>query len=187
MKRACVNLTTSRVTSRLMGIKLLYRMMNVSRLYAKLVEMSPEQTHRHAMLMTIMMLPLLCNARVCVCSYQRGTGTSRLLQCVPCSRWRRPQSWPEPSQAGCQTEPRSACWSPAPRWSASAAPWWSSGRTVNECNTCGSGERGKCCDCGRRNKFHLHQFGVVAGVDDNSHNPLGVSELGTTQQHLVWT
>lgn len=45
MKRACVNLTTSRVTSRLMGIKLLYRMMNVSRLYAKLVEMSPAQTH----------------------------------------------------------------------------------------------------------------------------------------------
>lgn len=45
MKRACVNLTTSRVTSRLMGIRLLYRMMNVSRLYAKLVEMSPAQTH----------------------------------------------------------------------------------------------------------------------------------------------
>lgn len=42
-------------------------------------------------------------------------------------------------------------------------------------------------DAERRNKFHLHQFGVVAGVDDNSHNPLGVSELGTTQQHLVWT
>lgn len=45
MKSACVNLTTSRVTSRLMGIRLLYRMMNVSRLYAKLVEMSPAQTH----------------------------------------------------------------------------------------------------------------------------------------------
>lgn len=45
MKRACVNLTTSRVTSRLMGIRLLYRMMNVSRLYAKLVEISPAQTH----------------------------------------------------------------------------------------------------------------------------------------------
>lgn len=44
MKRACVNFTTSRVTSRLMGIRLLYRMMNVSRLYAKLVEMSPAQT-----------------------------------------------------------------------------------------------------------------------------------------------
>lgn len=42
-------------------------------------------------------------------------------------------------------------------------------------------------DVVRRNKSHLHQFGVVAGVDDNSHNPLGVSELGTTQQHLVWT
>lgn len=28
-----------------MGIRLLYRMMNVSRLYAKLVEMSPAQTH----------------------------------------------------------------------------------------------------------------------------------------------
>lgn len=44
MKRACVNLTTSRVTSRLMGIRLLYRIMNVSRLYAKLVEMSPAET-----------------------------------------------------------------------------------------------------------------------------------------------
>lgn len=45
MKRACVNFTTSRVTSRLMGIRLLYRMMNVRRLYAKLVEMSPAKTH----------------------------------------------------------------------------------------------------------------------------------------------
>lgn len=51
MKRACVNLTTSRVTSKLMGIRLLYRMMNVSRLYAKFVEMSPVQSHtvRHVL------------------------------------------------------------------------------------------------------------------------------------------
>lgn len=41
IKRACVNLTTSRVTSRLMGIRLLYRMMKVSRLYQKFREMSP--------------------------------------------------------------------------------------------------------------------------------------------------
>lgn len=46
MKRACVNFTTSRVTSRLMGIRLLYRMMNVSRLYAKFREMSPEVTDK---------------------------------------------------------------------------------------------------------------------------------------------
>lgn len=48
-------------------------------------------------------------------------------------------------------------------------------------------EMGKSCVCGQHNQFHLHQFGVVAGVDNNSHNPLGVSKLGTAQQHLVWT
>lgn len=34
---------------------------------------------------------------------------------------------------------------------------------------------------------HLHQFGVMSSVDYNTHNPLGVSELGSTQQHLVWS
>lgn len=53
MKRAWVNLTTSRVTSRLMGIRLLYKMMNVSRLYAKLVEMSPAQTHTRVYSLTL--------------------------------------------------------------------------------------------------------------------------------------
>lgn len=35
--------------------------------------------------------------------------------------------------------------------------------------------------------IYLHQFGVMASVDNNSHNPLGVPDLGATQQHLVWT
>lgn len=34
---------------------------------------------------------------------------------------------------------------------------------------------------------HLHQFGVMSSVDYNSYNPLCVSELGTSQQHLVRT
>lgn len=38
-----------------------------------------------------------------------------------------------------------------------------------------------------RQWVYLHQFGVMASVDNNSHNPLCVSQLGTTQQHLVWT
>lgn len=73
MKRACVNLTTSRVTSRLMGIRLLYRMMKVSRLYAKLVEMSPAQTHvcvfTHTgpTLVFVSFGSSFCNMRVCVC------------------------------------------------------------------------------------------------------------------------
>lgn len=37
-----------------------------------------------------------------------------------------------------------------------------------------------------RQRIYLHQFGVMASVDDNSHNPLCVPELGATQQHLVW-
>lgn len=38
IKRACVYFTTSRVTSKLMGIRLLYKMMNVNKLYPKLSE-----------------------------------------------------------------------------------------------------------------------------------------------------
>lgn len=34
---------------------------------------------------------------------------------------------------------------------------------------------------------YLHQFWVMASVDNNSHNPLCVSELGASQQHLVRT
>lgn len=66
MKRAWVNLTTSRVTSRLMGIKLLYRMMNVSRLYAKLVEMSPAQTQTHNANDYISVLCLVMGVSVCI-------------------------------------------------------------------------------------------------------------------------
>lgn len=47
IKSACVNLTTSSVTSRLIGIRLLYRMMKVSRLYQKFREMSPIEQHTH--------------------------------------------------------------------------------------------------------------------------------------------
>lgn len=41
--------------------------------------------------------------------------------------------------------------------------------------------------CQTRYLTHLHQFGVMASVDNNSHNPLCIPELSATQQHLVRT
>lgn len=71
IKRACVNLTTSSVTSRLMGIRLLYRMMNVSRLYQKFSEISPTEQH------TRYTLTERCLNCVCVCR-----GSSDVCTCT---------------------------------------------------------------------------------------------------------
>lgn len=77
-----MNLTTSRVTSRLMGIKLLYRMMKVSRLYAKLVEMSPAQTHT----------PLLTPHKQFFYFYFLGLWFWKTCVCVPTSAGQVPAS-----------------------------------------------------------------------------------------------